>query len=164
MSRMAFIRKIFRGKENESANRLQTNNEVAQEKKPFDYGMLSVAIGLSSNDYGWSEPVELPKHYILRDIDAYKEKVTVMGLVSAWRGTGHSEWEFLLAGIFISNLLEAWGEGKKEVDITTLFDRDLLATNNRVFTKEQVKEHIIKVFTIEDEDTDNIYLRLNVAA
>lgn len=114
MSRMAFIRKIFRGKENESANRLQTNNEVAQEKKPFDYGMLSVAIGLSSNDYGWSEPVDLNKHYILRDIDAYKEKVTVMGLVSAWRGTGHSEWEFLLAGIFISNLLEAWGKERRK--------------------------------------------------
>lgn len=164
MNRMRFLRKIFRRGENESTDRVQTNNEVVEEKKPFNYGMMSVAIGLASNDYGWNEPVELPKHYILRDIDAYKEKVTVMGLVSAWRGTGHSEWEFLLAGIFISNLLEAWEAGQKEVDITTLFDRDLLASNNHVFTKEQVKDHIIKIFTVEEEDNENIYLRLNVAA
>ena len=126
--------------------------------------MAMLDIALRSGDYGWTPPVALPKKYILTDLECYREKVSVFGLASCWRETGHTEWEYLLAGIFVGELLEAYENGAKDIDITKLFDRDLLARNDRVFTKEQVTAHIMPFFTKVSEDDSNIYLKLNVAA
>jgi len=135
---------------------------VEETPKPFDYGLSFLNIGLASKDYGWTDPEVLPKRFILVDIENYREKVSVRGLASAWRGTGHSEWEFLLAGIFVSELLDAYDAGEHQVDITKMFDRDFLARNDRKFSKEQVREHILPWFEVTEVE-DAFYLRLKVA-
>jgi len=156
-----FVKKIAIA-ENVEDHEQDFQNETVN--KPFDYGMNMLGIALNSGDYGWTDPVELPKKYILTDLECYKEKVSVFGLSSCWRETGHAEWEYLLAGIFVGSLLEAWENGAEVLDITKLFNRDLTAKNNRVFTKEQVTAHILPFFTKVTEDDSNIYLKLNVAA
>jgi hypothetical protein len=55
-----------------------------------------------------------PKRYVLRDIDSLKMRVSMMGLISAWRGTGKSEWEFAMALLFMKPLRAAWNDGKDE--------------------------------------------------
>lgn len=159
------IRNLF-GKDITITEDVETHETEMEEEKeerlPFNYGMSMVDIALITQDFGWTDAVKLPKQYILVDIERYKEKVTVLGLASCWSGTGHAEWEYLLAGMLVGSLLDAWDNDETELDITSLFDRDLLASGDRVFTKEQVTEHIMPSFTKLREDDKNIYLELNV--
>jgi hypothetical protein len=161
-----WIQKLFATTEVDTAHEppQRVRTEDAAAPIPFNYGLDMLNIALRGGDYGWTEPVQLPKKYVLVDLEAYREKVNVFGLVSAWRQTGHSEWEYLMAGYFISHLLKAYEVGVNETEITGLFDRDYLASGDRVFTKEQVITHVMPSFTKVNEDEENVYLRLNVAA
>lgn len=118
------------------------------------------------------------KRYILRDIDSLKMKVSMMGLISAWRGTGKSEWEFMMALLFMKPLRAAWNDGKDEVDITHLFEAEFLAwpknlpgektkeidgNTYRVFDQEDVKEKVLPFFEILEETDDTVYLKGKLA-
>ena len=119
-----------------------------------------------------------PKRYVLRDIDLLKMKVSMMGLISAWRGTGKSEWEFMMALLFMKPLRAAWNEGKDEVDITHLFEAEFTAwptgrsgektkeingNTYRVFDQEDVKKKVLPFFEILEETDEAIYLKAKVA-
>ena len=120
-------------------------------------------------------PIE--KRYILRDIDSLKMKVSMMGLISAWRGTGKSEWEFMMALLFMKPLRAAWNDGKDEVDITHLFEAEFTAwptgrnektitvngNTYRVFDQEDVKKKVLPFFEILEETEDTIYLKARLA-
>lgn len=118
------------------------------------------------------------KRYILRDIDSLKMKVSMMGLISAWRGTGKSEWEFMMALLFMKPLRAAWNDGKDEVDITHLFEAEFTAWPKnrpgektkeingniyRVFDQEDVKKKVLPFFEILKETEDTIYLKARLA-
>ena len=119
-----------------------------------------------------------PKRYVLRDIDSLKMRVSMMGLISAWRGTGKSEWEFAMALLFMKPLRAAWNEGKDEVDITHLFEAEFTAwptgcsgektkeingNTYRVFDQEDVKKKVLPFFEILEETDEAIYLKAKVA-
>ena len=120
-------------------------------------------------------PIE--KRYILRDIDSLKMRVSMMGLISAWRGTGKSEWEFAMALLFMKPLRAAWNDGKDEVDITHLFEAEFTAwptgrnektitvngNTYRVFDQEDVKKKVLPFFEILEEMEDTIYLKARLA-
>ena len=124
--------------------------------------MLTVA--LRSNDYGWDNIAEPEKKYMLTDLESYKGRINIFALASVWRQTGHSEWEYLLAAWLIYSVIDALEKGEKYADISILFNRDLLASRDRRFTKEQIYSHIMPSFEKTDEDDGNIYLRLRLAA
>lgn len=85
-----------------------------------------------------------------------------MGLASAWSGTCYIEWEFLLAGLFLSAVLYSLEKKSNEADISILFDHDLLARDGRMFTQEQLYAHLIPWFKII-KDTDNeLNLKLKI--
>ena len=120
-------------------------------------------------------PIE--KRYILRDIDSLKMRVSMMGLISAWRGTGKSEWEFAMALLFMKPLRAAWNDAKDEVDITHLFEAEFTAwptgrnektitvngNTYRVFDQEDVKKKVLPFFEILEETEDTIYLKARLA-
>lgn len=113
-------------------------------------------------DYGWEKPDENHKKVILVNPDDCREKINGMGLISIWRGTGHSEWEALLAKWFIEAVKTAIENGEKEADITHMFNRDFLASKNRVFTKEQVYDHLIKWFSIVKDSDEELKVRFRI--
>lgn len=129
---------------------------------PYDYGLDGLGILLSSRDYGWTTPDKSHKKVILTNPRECKEKICLMGMISAWRGTGHSEWEALLGAWFIQAVLDALENDADEADITHLFNRDFLASRDRVFTKEQVYDHLIKWFDIVEETKDTIKVRIHI--
>lgn len=118
-----------------------------------------------------------PKRYVLRDIDSLKMRVSMMGLISAWRGTGKSEQEFAMALLFMKPLRAAWNDGKDEVDITHLFEAEFTAwptgrnektitvngNTYRVFDQEDVKKKVLPFFEILEETEDTIYLKARLA-
>ena len=63
---------------------------------------------------------ETHKKVILTNPDACKEKISIDGVMSAWKNTGHIEWEALLGECFIQAVLEALESGSHEADITHL--------------------------------------------
>lgn len=126
-----------------------------------DYGLNRLGFFLRSEDYGWSDPKPFKK-VTLVNLKECEDKISLMGLVSAWRGTGHSEWEFLLAGWFIHAVIEAQKNESTEADISMLFDRDLLARNDRIFTQKQIYAHLIPWFEIIEENANELKLRLKV--
>ena len=127
-------------------------------RSAHDYGMGVLLVALKSRDYGWSDPYPIRK-VILVNPTEYRNRITVFGIASLWMGTGHSEWEFLLASWFVEAIVKAIEDGAEEADITHLFNRDLIATNYRTFTKEQVYDHLIKWFEIVDETEDELRLK-----
>ena len=118
------------------------------------------------------------KRYILRDINSLKRRVSIAGLVSAWRNTGKYEWELAMASLFMKPLREAWDEGWDEVDITHLFEAEFNAwpTNRsdekrkeidgntyRVLDQEDVKARVLQLFEIVGETDEAIYLKAKLA-
>lgn len=155
------------GKNNKMVKEAEAPAPIAPEEEkiapaPYDYGLDGLGIFLSSRDYGWNTPDESHKKVILTNPRDCKEKICLMGMVSAWRGTGHSEWEALLGGWFIQAVLDALENDADEADITHLFNRDLLASNDRIFTKDQVYDHLIKWFDIVEETEDTLKLRIHI--
>ena len=158
-------KRIFRHKE--TVKEAKAPAPIAPEQEtiapaPYDYGLDGLGILLSSRDYGWTTPDKSHKKVVLTNPRECKEKICLMGMIFAWRGTGHSEWEALLGAWFIQAVLDALENDADESDITHLFNRDFLASRNRVFTKEQVYDHLIKWFDIVEETEDTIKLRIHI--
>ena len=127
-----------------------------------NYGLNELSILLASNDYGWTEPDENHKKVILINPLDCKEKISLMGMVSIWRGTGHSEWEALLSGWFIKAVMDAIEQNVNEADITHMFNRDFLASNDLIFTQDQVYNHLIKWFDIVEETDEELRVRIHI--
>ena len=119
------------------------------------------------------------KKYILKDIEALKEKISFRRCISAWRGTGKSEWEFMMGYIVVSTLRKAWKEHLSEVDITKLFQLELTALPTgyaeektvtidgdtyRVFDQSDIKAKILPSFEILSETDDTVELRFKKVA
>ena len=86
-----------------------------------------------------------------------------MKLATLWSGTGHCEWEYILSCIFILKVITTIDNDFTYADITSLFNRDLLASGNRVFTKPQIYFHLIKHFDIVEETDDYIKLKFKIS-
>ena len=127
------------------------------------WGLDILTVAMRSKDFGWDNIVEPEKRFILTDLHLYEGKVDVFALASYWRGTGHCEWENLLAAWLIYTVIDALKKGENRADISMLFTRDLIASRDRRFTKGQVYKYIFPSFDIADEDEGNIYLRLRIA-
>ena len=137
-------------------------NQNEKKATGYDYGLTGLSIFLNGRDWGWEKPDENHKKVILVNPDDCREKINGMGLISIWRGTGHSEWEALLAKWFIEAVKTAIENGEKEADITHMFNRDFLASKNRVFTKEQVYDHLIKWFSIVKDSDEELKVRFRI--
>lgn len=133
-----------------------------EEVRPHNYGMDVLQIALRSGDYDWSDPYETKKFVLVNPADC-KDKISVFGMASVWRGTGHSEWEFLLSALFVDAVLNALEKGEDTADITHLFNRDMLASGGLKFTKEQVYEHLMPVFEIKSETDEEVCLKIRIA-
>ena len=139
-----------------------TNDEWEAKAPTTDGDALFNQALFHNGDFGWSRPDTAHKRVILvnpRDCS----RLTVFSLMSAFRGTGHSEWEGLLANWLLNAVREANVKGLAEADVTCLFDRDLLAKDGRTFTKSQIWNHIIRFFDIVEEDEHVVRLRAHVA-
>jgi len=159
--------------------------EERQEKSKWDnfYGctedgrLAGGMVFMDMRSIGFAyKPVE--KKYILIDIETLKEVVTMWKLVCAWRGTGKSEWETVMAFNLVYPLRQAWKAGERQADITKLFQLELIAlptgqdgekciekdgTVYRVFDQDDVKGKVMPFFTIQSEKCDVVYLTLNIA-
>lgn len=171
--KMRIWEKLFGSKNNETTDlrmkeeayepsETESTPEPEEIPREHNYGLDMLSLFLASQDYGWTDPDETHKKVILTNPADCKDKITLFGLVSAWRETGHSEWEALLAGWFIDAVLKAITNGESEADITHLFNRDFLARNGRTFTAQQVYDHIIKWFDIVEETDDVLKLKIHI--
>ena len=134
------LKKKAKTKATQAQTQAQATQEIVQ--PTFNYGVDMAGIYLRSNDFGW-ETDETAKKVILVNPLQCKEKVNFMGLVSAWRGTGHAEWEALLAYWFLTPVIEAIEKDEEEADISNCFNKELQSSKGKM-SKEQVFAHIIK--------------------
>ncbi len=116
-------------------------------------------VGLRTGDYDWQEK-PFKKVILLNVSDC--QRISLTKLLKMWSGTGHVEWEYLLAGWFIMQVDEAVKEGQDEADITILFSRELSTSRGRVFTQQAVYNHLIKWFEICDENGQELKLALHI--
>ena len=117
---------------------------------------------MPSQDYGWDGIDARHRPVILTNVRECEGRVTALALVSAFRGTGQVEWEYFLASVLIYAAIDALASGSDTADITNMFNRDLLASRGRVFTQQQLFEHVIKWFVVEEDSEDCLRLRLRV--
>lgn len=141
-----------------------------EEKKSYlsDHDKFYVGAALRGGNYGWEEGGKPEKKVILTNPSSLKD-VRIQSYVSAFRGTGHAEWECLLGVWMIEAVGKSLDTGE-ECDITKVFNTTFLAKDpsgrngeNIKFTKEQVYEHIIKFFTILEDSEDVMKVAIKVA-
>jgi hypothetical protein len=137
-------------------------NDISEEDKK-KWGLDILTIALRTKDYGWDNINTPDKKHMLTDLHLYDGKIDISALASHWRETGHSEWEYLLSAWLIFGVIDASKNNEEHADISIMFTRDLIATRERRFTKEQIYKHIMPSFEKVNEDDENIYLRLRVA-
>ena len=133
------------------------------EKAPtqHDYfNSVAVTCAMSSKDYGW-DPKPF-KRVILTNVSDCKDKISVVGVANSWRGTGHYEWELLLALNFVNKVVEALKNASNEANISEIFGADLHASDGRVFSQKQIYEHIILFFDVLSETAEELRLAVHV--
>lgn len=157
---MKIFKHIF-GKKHKGNMAEEVPMESVTEDTHHDYGLNNVGIALSSNDYGWN--IKPYKQVILVNPKDCENKISVMSMVSAWRGTGHSEWEFLLAKIFVEAVVDAIENNKEEANITNLFNRDFLSSGDHIFSQKEVYDHLIPWFEIVEETDDELKLKIRIS-
>ncbi len=139
-----------------------TPEEKTLTPAPYDYGLDDLNLLLISRDFGWDTPDKSHKKVILINPLDCKEKISLRGMISAWHGTGHVEWEAVLGAWFILAVLNAIKKNSNEADITHLFNRDFLASFDRKFSQQQVFDHLIKWFDIVEETDKVMKLRVHI--
>ena len=159
-----FWNRIFASKDvasNVSPSSVKVEDEIMTESTvPHDYGLDDIGIILLGQDYGWN--IKPFKKVTLVNPKDCENKIDLMGLVAIWRGTGHSEWESLLAYWFIKAVLEALNNGEDEADISMMFDRDFTASNDRIFTQEEVHKHILPWFETVSDTEEELKLKFKI--
>ncbi len=105
------------------------------------------------------ESKEKSKKVILTNPLDCKNKINLKGMIAKWKGTGHIEWEFILAGLFIHDVVNAIENDDQEADLTFMFNLDFHDKNGNTFTAQQVYDHLIKSFTIVDETDTELKLK-----
>lgn len=159
-----FWNRVLSGKDIRS-NVSPSSVQVEEEEKmvsavPHNYGLDMIGIILWEQDYGWN--IKPFKKVTLVNPKDCENRIDLMGLVAIWRGTGHSEWEFLLAYWFIKAVLEALNNGEDEADISMMFDRDFTASNNRILKQEKVHKHILPYFEKVSNTEDELKLKFKI--
>lgn len=123
------------------------------------YGFYLMQAALISKDYGW-KMVPHKKVTLVNPRDC--ANLDILTLASIWNGTGHSEWEYIMAYALLYPTSKAIKSGRSTADITGLFNRNLLASKNRVFTSKQIYDHIIKWFEIVSDTEDELKLKIKI--
>lgn len=137
----------------ENVDSYESNHQMGDENDPY-HESFPLYILQNSKDYGWKK---VPyKHVILTNPKELIGRVSGEGLMAQWHGTGHAEWEAILALIFIQYVREAEKNDLDEIDITDLFSHDLKASNNRKMSADDVRKHISKSFKVVEETQDLI--------
>ena len=139
------------------------NEEVRIAHNAYEsHGLDLYAVILLIGDYDLSEPDKTHKKVILVNPQECYRKIWLTRLAREWRGTGHFEWEVILAGCFIQLVIDAVENNCSEVEITKLFNRDFYASHYRVFTKRRIYNHIINSFDIIENTTEILKLRFRI--
>lgn len=159
-----FWNRIFASKDvasNVSPSSVKVEDEIMTESTvPHDYGLDDIGIILLGQDYGWN--IKPFKKVTLVNPKDCENKIDLMGLVAIWRGTGHSEWESLLAYWFIDAVLKALRNCEDEADISMMFNRDFTASNGRIFKQEEVHKHILPWFETVSDTEDELKLKFKI--
>ena len=131
----------------------ESNHQMEDKNDPY-HEFFPLFILQNSKDYAWKE---VPyKHVILTNPKELIGHVSGEDLMARWHGTGHAEWEAILALIFIHSVKEAEKNDLDEIDITDIFSHDFQASNNRKMSAEDVRKHISKSFKVVEETPDLI--------
>lgn len=124
------------------------------------YGLNSVSMILESRDY--ERKRRSFKKVTLTNANDCKDKITVLAVQSALRGTGHVEWECLIAVDLVAAIVEALDKNSNEADISRIFSCDLLASRDRVFSQKDIYDHVIPLFEIVGETDKELRLAINI--
>ena len=135
-----------------------------KEMEIYDYELGALRFLLMSGNFAWETRENETKKVILVNPKDCEKKITLSSMMAAWRGTGHTEWEAILAGLFVNAVVEALSKDEEAADITNVFNRDYKAVGGRRFTKEQVYDHLIKWFDIVEETETTLKLKLRIEA
>lgn len=135
--------------------------------KRYEHDKIYVDLALSSNDYGWSKVDRSVKVKLLNpEICSENTDFTTWNIMSQLKGTGHTEWEAILAASLMKSVCD-WKKNGANLDdlpdISSLYNRDLLA-REMIFKKEKIGNYLKCILKTERVDEDGtIYVRYKVA-
>ena len=140
------------------SEKLLSAQEVDWEKDP--YGMNFVDGVLMSNDFGWLFDDSFNKKvYLTNPLEVFGRKLTVARLANRFNGTGHQEWEVLLAYWLLHSCQQANQKRESFAEITWLFNKTFIAEGKEM-KRCDVYEHLLPQFELVRELDDELYLKL----
>ena len=85
----------------------------------------------------------------------------LMDYATALQGTGHTEWEYMLAFLLVNSIRSAAAVGD-EADVSEMFDRSYTAKGKKKMTANQILDHCMKIFTVVEDSPEVLKLRIKV--
>ena len=85
----------------------------------------------------------------------------LMDYAAALQGTGHTEWEYMLAFLLVNSIRSAAAAGD-EADVSEMFDRSYTAKGKKKMTANQILDHCMKIFTVVEDSPEVLKLRIKV--
>ena len=146
-------------KVNEKELDIKVPKKEENDSKAYDYGLDDLYRIAGRLLWCCKESKEKSKKVILTNPWDCRNKINLKGMIAKWKGTGHIEWEFILAGLFIHDVVNAIENDDQEADLTFMFNLDFHDKNGNTFTAQQVYDHLIKSFTIVDETDTELKLK-----
>ena len=130
----------------------QHDNSVSHYLTADECSLISMK--LWSGDYS-SKYHNITKRFLLTN-PKEANNVSLEEWIYRFNGTGHSEWETLLAVWLVIDIRRSL-DTKKDCDISDLFAVDLLASptskneSYRIFSSEEIYNHLAHIFKVVEE-------------
>lgn len=134
----------------------------------YESDKLVVGLTLSSKDYGWSSSDKSIKVKLLNpSACADNPEFSTWNIMGMLNGTGHVEWEAILATVLMEAVCN-WKKNKdnskdETADISDMFNRDLLSSK-KIFKKKDIDKFLGRIFKTERIESDGTrFVRFKVA-
>lgn len=115
---------------------------------------------MMSKDIGFEDFNKNPRRVVIvNPNDAVN--LRLMDYATALQGTGHTEWEYMLAFLLVNSIRKAAAVGD-EADISKMFDKSYTAKGRKKMTADQILDHCMKIFTVVEESPEVLKLRVKV--
>ena len=160
-----FFKRLIANAKNERAKETPETKNIFER---YESDKLVVDLTLSSNDYGWGKTDENIKVKLVNPSACVENpEFSTWNIMGMLFGTGHSEWEAILATVLMEAVCN-WAKNKEEnadetVDISAMFNRDLISAKS-IFTKSDIDKFLCRIFKTERIEPDGTkFVKFQVA-
>lgn len=85
---------------------------------------------------------------------AENPNITILSIANAFKGTGHIEWEWLMADFIVRSISQAYENDVDSCDFSWLFNKSFSSKAGLSFSADEVRRHLSRYFSTVEIQPD----------